>query len=271
VDGKLDGQGHLNAVLHGQLLHLQDDITKRRFLVDNGAAYSVYPHQSSGVPVGPPLHGPGGQPIACWGERCISVSFSGRPFDWTFLLADVKFPILGTDFLRHQGLVVDLAAGRLIQPTTLQLFASASSLAGSTGLLASVQATPEPFRSLFCEFQDVAGSSGTLPPVKHSVEHVIETAGRPVTAKFRRLDAGKLLAAKTEFLKMESEGIIQRSSSCWASPLHMVRKADGSWRPCGDYRHLNLITTPDKYPVPNIQDLSTRLHGCRVFSKLDLR
>jgi cytoskeleton-associated protein 5 len=51
----------------------------------------------------------------------------------------------------------------------------------------------------------------------------------------------------------------------------MMKKPDGSGRPCGDYRQLNLATTPDKYPVPNIQDLSSRLHGCTVFSKLDLR
>jgi hypothetical protein len=51
----------------------------------------------------------------------------------------------------------------------------------------------------------------------------------------------------------------------------MVRKADGSWRPCGDYRRLNLVTTVDKYPIPNVQDFTARLHGCRVFSKLDLK
>jgi hypothetical protein len=50
----------------------------------------------------------------------------------------------------------------------------------------------------------------------------------------------------------------------------MVPKKDGSWRPCGDYRRLNLVTSPDKYPLPNMQDLSNCLHGCKVFSKIDL-
>ncbi len=50
----------------------------------------------------------------------------------------------------------------------------------------------------------------------------------------------------------------------------MVPKKDGSWRPCGDYRCLNLVTTPDKYPLPNMQDLSNGLHNCTIFSKIDL-
>ncbi len=48
-------------------------------------------------------------------------------------------------------------------------------------------------------------------------------------------------------------------------PLHMVPKKDGSWRPCGNYRCLNFVTTPNKYPLPNIQDLSNGLHGCNFF------
>jgi hypothetical protein len=50
----------------------------------------------------------------------------------------------------------------------------------------------------------------------------------------------------------------------------MVPKQDGSWRPCGDYRHLNLVKTPDKYPLPNMQDISNGLQGCTIFSKIDL-
>jgi len=51
----------------------------------------------------------------------------------------------------------------------------------------------------------------------------------------------------------------------------MVRKQDGTWRPCGNYRLLNSITVPDMYPVPNMLDLAARAAGCTFFSKIDLK
>ena len=51
----------------------------------------------------------------------------------------------------------------------------------------------------------------------------------------------------------------------------MVRKKDGSWRPCGDFRCLNLQTKPDNYTCPNIANLTARLAGCTIFFKIDLR
>jgi hypothetical protein len=70
---------------------------------------------------------------------------------------------------------------------------------------------------------------------------------------------------------MLDEGVIRRSCSQWSSPLHMVKKKDGSWRPCGDYCRLNLQTVEDKYLLPNMADLVARLSGSSVFSKLDLK
>jgi hypothetical protein len=103
------------------------------------------------------------------------------------------------------------------------------------------------------------------------VEHHIVTKGPPLACRFRRLDGEKLASAKKEFLQMERDGIIRRSDSPWSSPLHMVQKPDGSWRPCGDYRRLNLVTVTDSYPLPNMLDFSERIAGCKIFSKVDLR
>ena len=103
------------------------------------------------------------------------------------------------------------------------------------------------------------------------MEHFLETTGPPVTACFRRLDTGKLAAAKKIFNNWEASGIVRRSSSSWASPLHLFKKKDGSRRPCGDFRRLNLETSADKYPVPNMGDFTGQIEGCSVFSKLDLK
>jgi hypothetical protein len=105
------------------------------------------------------------------------------------------------------------------------------------------------------------------PKPLHGVVHHIDTgSAAPVFARPRRLDPEKHLIAEEEFLALEKAGIIRRSNSPWASPLHLVPKKDGSWRPCGDYRRLNAVTTP--YPTCSLS--MTRMAGCTVFSKIDL-
>jgi cleavage and polyadenylation specificity factor subunit 1 len=171
-------------------------------------------------------------------------------------------PILGIDFLRKHQLLVDIVGAQLLPR-------KGAARGGET--VNVVNATPDIWSSILAEYPAVSRPLTVSSPPLHGVEHQIVTEGRPVTSKFCRLDTAKLATAKVEFQKMLDSRVIRRSDSCWASPLHMVRKKDGGWQPCGDFRRLNVITTDDKYPLPNMGDLSSRLDVCTIFTKLDLQ
>jgi hypothetical protein len=135
----------------------------------------------------------------------------------------------------------------------------------------SISKLPLFFQLLLQCFEDVVNPSKVLPQTSHGVEHHLDTRGPPIASPFHLLDTEKLAAAKAEFAALEQDRIIRRSSSPWASPLHMVKKPDGSWRCCGDYHRLNNVTVPDTYPLPNMMVFSSRVAVCSIFTKIYLR
>ncbi len=155
------------------------------------------------------------------------------------------------------GLLVDPVGRQALDSKTLKPLSKTPTAAGTlpskfTPALCSI--TPS-VRSLLASFPTIVGDGKEKLSPKHKIRHTIETTGRPVFAKARRLDQDKLRKAEAEFRELEAAGIIRRSDSPWSSQLHMVHKKDESRRPCGDYRRLNLATTHDRYPLPTLYSL----------------
>jgi hypothetical protein len=69
---------------------------------------------------------------------------------------------------------------------------------------------------------------------------------------------------------MLKSGIIKPSTSPYASPILLVKKKDGTWRFCIDYRHLNAITVKNKHPLSVVDELIDELTDAKWFTKLDL-
>ncbi|GKF74735.1 putative reverse transcriptase domain-containing protein, partial [Tanacetum coccineum] len=77
--------------------------------------------------------------------------------------------------------------------------------------------------------------------------------------------------APSKIKELSDKGFIRPSSSPWGAPVLFVKKKDGSFRMCIDYRELNKLTVKNRYPLPRIDDLFDQLQGLSVYSKIDLR
>ncbi|KAJ9514422.1 hypothetical protein QJQ45_012357 [Haematococcus lacustris] len=111
-----------------------------------------------------------------------------------------------------------------------------------------------------------------LPPqraVDHRIE--VEPGKRPPTRPTYNMSTSELAELKAQITEMQEKGFIRPSTSPYAAGVLFVRKKDGTFRMCVDYRPLNRITIKNKYPLPRVENMLDRLHGATVFSKIDLR
>ena len=156
-------------------------------------------------------------------------------------------------YFAHYGLAPDLSRGLLTDFSNFTIIRGGLTTAQNVRLVAT---TSNAFGDLLDVRPALTALTFKADAPNHGVVNHIPTRGPPVFARARRLSPEKLAAVKKEFDTLVSLGIIRPSSSPWASPLHCVRKPDGSWRPCGDFRRLNTVTDDDRYPIRNLQDFN---------------
>ncbi|GFU22925.1 hypothetical protein TNCV_1098561 [Trichonephila clavipes] len=129
----------------------------------------------------------------------------------------------------------------------------------------AIRTTPEIFLGFFTKTDKSTAA-------KTNVKHRIFTGDHaPINQRAYRVSPTERRIIHEEVQKMLDEGIVQPSESPWSSPIVLVRKKDGSWRFCVDYRKLNSVTKKDVYPLPRIDDTLDCLKGAMFFSSMDLR
>jgi hypothetical protein len=110
-------------------------------------------------------------------------------------------------------------------------------------------------------FEDVFAAPSGLPPTRGRAHHItLKPGSAPVAVRPYRYRAAHKDELERQCAAMIEQGIMRRSDSTFSSLVLLVKKLDGSWRFCVDYRALNAITVKDAYPIPVVDELLDEEH-----------
>ena len=134
-----------------------------------------------------------------------------------------------------------------------------------------VQAQQQQLEELLVSFADAFALDPSELGTTKLVKHIIDTGGQPPVRQPVRRTPFALRSKVDEMVQeMMEQGVVEPSTSPWASPIVLVRKKDGGIRFCVDFRRLNQLTKLDEFPLPRIDDTLDLLSGAQYFTTLDL-
>ncbi|XP_017428670.1 uncharacterized protein LOC108336715 [Vigna angularis] len=127
--------------------------------------------------------------------------------------------------------------------------------------------------SVVSDFLDVFPEEVSGLPPQREVEFSIDLVLRagPISISLYRMALAELAELKKQIEDFLEKQFIRSNVSPWGALMLLVKKKDGSFRLCIDYRQLNTLTIKNKYSLPKIDDLMDQLHEATIFSKIDLR
>jgi hypothetical protein len=217
-----------------------------------------------------------GERITCVGViRDAPLLIAGDPFPADlFVMPLAGYDIvLGTRWLGALGPIVwDLARQRM----SLQHKGRTVSWAGvpnspSPALSATTEGGPL-LDALLNSFGELFTAPVGLPPKRAHDHRIILKPDAPLVAvRPYRYPAAHKDELERQCAAMMEQGIVRRSDSPFSSPVLLVKKPDGSWQFCVDYRALNALTVKDAFPILVVDELLDELHGAQFFTNLDLR
>jgi len=240
----------------------------------------------------------GGQCLAVLGRaKVVDIQIAGESMPANMIISPVELydVILGMDWFDHYRVHLDCHCGRVsfelpngrlvyqgVRPTSGSLVISAvqaeemiekgwEAYLVTKSMLESLGKVAVSDIRVVLEFEDVFQSLQGLPPSRSDPFTIkLEPGTASLSKAPYRMAPAEMAELKKHLEDLLGKGFIPPTTSPWGAPMLFVKKKDGSFRLCINYRGLNRVTMKKKYPLPRIDELLDQLRGATCFSKINL-